>query len=179
MKDPANPLLVARIGGAHGIKGEVRVKSLTEAPIAFAEYGPLLGSDGNRYEIIGARLARNMVITRFHGIDSREAAEALNGTELFVDRSALPENDAEDEYYVQDLIGMKARDKNGEAFGTVEAVHDFGAGDIVEIRLSSGKTELFAFTRENFPEIDLDAHRLVIVPPETVAGDETGPEQPS
>ncbi len=169
-----NDILLAVIGAAHGIKGEVRVKSFTGDPLAFGDYGKLHDREGRKYQVLNARLSRNVVVTRFKSIDTREKAEALNGVELFVDRSVLPEVEDEDEFYMNDLIGLEAVSQageglEGEVLGRVVEVHDFGAGDIIEVRFANGRAELFPFTREIFPQIDLAGGRMVLVPPVTVS----------
>ena len=160
-------ILLAQIGAAHGIRGEVRVKPFGEADM-LDRYGPLHDAQGRSYEITAMRPQKTVLVVRFKGIDSREAAESLNGVELFVDRSALPAPE-EDEFYLSDLIGLQAVSPQGETLGKIVEVHDFGAGDIIEIRLTSGKTELFAFTREIFPEIRIAQGEITFVPPETVS----------
>lgn len=163
-------VLLAQIGAAHGIRGEVRVKPFGEADM-LDQYGPLHDAAGRAYEIISMRPQKTVLVVRFKGIDSREAAEALNGTELFVERSALPAP-REDEFYLSDLVGLEALSPEGEVLGKVAAVHDFGGGDVIEIRLAGGKSELFAFTRENFPAIDINEGRMTFVPPETISARE-------
>ncbi|MGI9400340.1 MAG: ribosome maturation factor RimM [Rhizobiaceae bacterium] len=164
-----NPVLLARIGAPHGVRGEVRVKSFTEEPLSFYDYGPLHTADGRQFEVVAARMAKTMAIVRFDGVYTREAAEVLNGTELYTERSRLPEVQEEDEYYASDLAGLTVLDQGGGQFGKVRALYDFGAGDIVEIDLFEGGQELFAFTKEIFPEIDLAAGTIVIVPPNLVS----------
>ncbi len=172
------PVLLARIGAPHGVRGEVRVKSFTDDPLSFSSYGPLQAEDGTVFAVVNARMAKSVVIVRFEDITTREAAEALNGTELFADRSTLPQVEDEDEFYSYDLTGLTVLDQSGNRFGTVRALHDFGAGDIVEIDLTSGGQELFAFTRETFPEVDIGAGNLVIDPPGTVSErDQDGQEK--
>lgn len=156
---------MAKIGAAHGIKGEVRVKSFTQDPLAFGDYGKLHDREGRKYQVINARLSKTVVVTRFKSIDTREKAEELNGIELYVDRSVLPEPDDEDEFYMSDLVGLAAVSPDGETLGTVREVYDFGAGDILEISLSDGPLEMFPFTREIFPMIDIEGGRITFVPP--------------
>lgn len=158
-------VLLATIGRAHGVRGEARVKAFTADPAALAQYGPLVAEDGRRFVIERLRPAKEVVIAKFAGIDDRDAAEALNGTGLWVDRSALPPPD-EDEFYHADLIGLAAFDRDGGPLGTVVAVHDHGAGDIIEIAPSRGASMLIPFTRDAVPEVDLSAGRVTIVPPE-------------
>lgn len=162
-------ILLAKIGGAHGVKGEVRVKSFTQDPEAFGDYGKLHDRNGNKYQVLNTRISKNVVITRFKSVDTREKAKALNGLELFVNRSALPDVADEDEFYLSDLAGLEAVSLEGEVLGEVTGVHDFGAGDIVEIRLAGGRTELFPFTRTIFPQVDIAEGQIVLVPPETVS----------
>lgn len=172
-------ILLAVIGAAHGIKGEVRVKSFTGDPLAFGDYGKLHDGQGRKYEVINARLSKNVVVTRFKGIDSREKAEALSGIELFVDRERLPAVEDEDEFYMSDLIGLDVVSPDGTRLGTIKDVQDFGAGDILEIKPLSGPSEMFPFTREIFPEVDIAAGRVVFVPPLMVSErDGTGEGEP-
>ncbi|MBO6638560.1 MAG: ribosome maturation factor RimM [Roseitalea sp.] len=164
---PANPVLMGVIGAPHGVRGEVRVKSHTGDPMALGDYGPLFDRDGNALEITGIRPSKTVVVVRFKQVNGRQAAEALNGTELFVDRSKLPDNDlAEDEFFIDDLVGLEAVGADGAPIGRVTAVHNFGADDMIEVRLAGGgRTELYPFTRAVVPEIEMDAGRLTLVPP--------------
>ena len=164
---PPDSVLLAQIGAAHGIRGEVRIKPFGDADM-LDRYGPLYDAQGRSYEITAMRPQKTVLVVRFRGIDSREAAEALNGVKLFVDRSALPVPE-EDEFYLSDLIGLQTVSPEGEMLGKVVEVHDFGAGDILEIRLANGKSELFAFTRENFPDIRIAQGEITFVPPQTVS----------
>ena len=164
---PPDSVLLAQIGAAHGIRGEVRIKPFGDADM-LDRYGPLYDAQGRSYEITAMRPQKTVLVVRFRGIDSREAAETLNGVELFVDRSALPAPE-EDEFYLSDLIGLQTVSPEGEMLGKVIEVHDFGAGDILEIRLTNGKSELFAFTRENFPDIRIAQGEITFVPPQTVS----------
>ena len=164
---PPDSVLLAQIGAAHGIRGEVRIKPFGDADM-LDRYGPLYDAQGRSYEITAMRPQKNVLVVRFRGIDSREAAEALNGVKLFVDRSALPVPE-EDEFYLSDLIGLQTVSPEGEMLGKVVEVHDFGAGDILEVRLANGKSELFAFTRENFPDIRIAQGEITFVPPQTVS----------
>jgi 16S rRNA processing protein RimM len=158
------PILLARIGAAHGVRGEVRVKSFAAEPQALAGYGPLAAADGRLFHIERLRPAKEVVVVKFRGVDTRDAAEALNGTDLYVARERLPEPE-DDEFYYADLIGMSAVSAEGEPLGTVVAVHNFGAGDMLDIAPPRGPSLLVPFTREAVPEVDLAAQRLVVVPP--------------
>jgi len=153
------------ITGAHGVKGEVRVKSFTAEPAAIAEYGPLEDERGARrfaLELTGT--VRGMLIARIPGIADRNAAERLAGTGLFLDRAALPKP-GEDEFYHADLIGLAAVLKQGGELGRVRAVHDYGAGDSLEVEKPDGGTVMVPFTETIVPEIDIAGGRLVVDPP--------------
>ena len=118
MSRPENPIQLAVIGAAHGIRGEVRVKTFTDDPLAIADYGLLYDGQGKAYEVLEARSAKTVVVVRFKGVNDRNAAEALNGTELFIDRSQLPDDELdEDEFFQTDLIGLEALDADVEVFG--------------------------------------------------------------
>ena len=173
--DPVNAsgrVLLATIGTAHGVRGEVRVKTFTEDPAALGGYGPLSTEDGQVFQIERLRPAKEVVVAKFRGINDRNAAEALNGISLYVDRERLPDV-ADDEFYHADLIGLTAVTEGGEQIGTVVALHDFGAGDMLEIAPPRGPTFLLPFTKEAVPAIDVTAARLTVVPPdETEAREE-------
>jgi 16S rRNA processing protein RimM len=160
-------ICVARIGAAHGTRGEVRLKSFTADPMAVTGYGPLESEDGAaRFEIEAARPAKNHLVVRFRGIADRSAAERLANIRLFVPRSRLPPP-APDEYYHADLIGLAAVAADGSAVGRIAAVHDFGAGDILEIAPSAGGPNLMLpFTDAFVPEVDIAGGRVVVVPPQ-------------
>ena len=165
MNPPGRRVVLATIGGAHGIRGEVRVKSFTVDPMALKDYGPLSTEDGRRFEIEHLRPAKNVLIAKFLGVDDRNAAEALNGLSLFVERSALPPPEP-GEYYHNDLIGLSAYDADGHSLGEVVAVENYGAGDILEIAdRESGSSMLVPFTNRTVPDIDIATGRLTIVPP--------------
>lgn len=149
-----NPVQMAVVGAAHGIKGEVRVKTLTEDPLGLGDYGPLYSEDGRAFVVAAARPAGTVAIVRFKGIGDRNAAEALNGLKLYVDRSALPEA-GEDEFYHADLAGLRVRDETGADAGEVGAVQNFGAGDILEISFHGREGLLIPFTAAAVPEIDV------------------------
>jgi 16S rRNA processing protein RimM len=150
-----NPVQMAVIGAAHGIKGELRVKTFTGAPEALGDYGPLSTRDGRIFEVLSIRPAGNVAVVRFKGIDGRTAAEALTGTELFVDRSALPESIEEDEFYQADLIGLAVKDDTGAVIGKVLAVQNFGGGDILDLMVGSRKGVLIPFTQAAVPEVSI------------------------
>jgi len=146
---------MAVIGAAHGIRGEVRVKTFTGDPLALADYGPLHARDGRSFEILDIRPQGNVVVVRFKGVADRNAAEALNGTELFVDRSALPDDVEEGEFYHADLIGLAVRDENDVMLGRIAAVQNFGGGDILEVTGERLKGALIPFTEAAVPVVDI------------------------
>jgi 16S rRNA processing protein RimM len=161
-------LCVAVIAGAHGVRGDVRIKSFTADPKGLAGYGPLTDKSGERTFLIKPLgIAKGLLRAHIKGVDDRNAAEALAGVELYIERSRLPEPE-EDEFYHSDLIGLRAELEDGTEYGTVRALHDFGAGDVIEIALSAGGTVVLPFTRTVVPSIDLDAGFVVIAPPEEV-----------
>jgi 16S rRNA processing protein RimM len=151
---PNNPVQMAVIGAAHGIKGELRVKTFTGDPTALGEYGPLYAKDGRAFEIDDIRPAGDVVVVRFKGIRDRTIAEGLTGTELFVDRSVLPAEE-EDEFYHADLVGLAVRDETGAEAGKVIAVQNFGGGDILEITFRGRKGVLIPFSQAAVPEVDI------------------------
>jgi len=162
----ARRVVVAEVGAPHGVRGEVRVKPFTETPEALRRYGPLLAEDGRAFRIERLRPDKALAIVKFEGVDDRDRAAALTGLRLSVPREALPEPQDEDEFYHADLIGLAAATPEGETLGRVVAIHDFGAGDILEIRPERGAALLLPFTRAVVPEIDLARGRLTIVMPE-------------
>ncbi|MCW2308608.1 ribosome maturation factor RimM [Rhodobium gokarnense] len=175
MADP-DRILLGQIGAAHGIRGEVRLKSFTEPPEAIADYGALSAGNGREFEIIDWRASKGVLIVRLNGVKDRNAAEALNGTELFVSRDQLgaPE---EDEFFHADLIGLDAVDVDGMPFGKVIAVHDFGAGDLLEIKPADRPSAYLPFTLEAVPEVDIAAGRIVVAPPPGLFDDGTDKDE--
>ena len=168
-RDPG--ICVARIGAAHGVRGEVRLWPFTEDPMAVIDYGTLSTKDGARqFEVVRARIAKDHLVAVLKGITTREDAERINGLELFIDRDKLPETE-EGEYYHADLIGLRAVDPAGGAIGRVFAIHNFGAGDIIEIAPPQGPTLLLPFTDAVVPTVDLAEGQVVIVMPQEIEGD--------
>lgn len=160
-----NPVLMATIGAAQGLRGEVRVKSYTDDPSALGDYGHLHSEDGRVFEILEIREAKNMVIVRFRGVNDRTAAEALNGLELFIDRDNLPDEDLDDdEFFYADLEGLEAVDGTGKSYGSVTGVFDFGAGDLLELKGPGRRPVLIPFTEWSVLEIDLEAGKLLVDP---------------
>lgn len=155
MPKPKNPIQMAVIGAAHGIKGELRVKTFTGDPLALGDYGPLHAKDGRAFEVLDIRPAGTVVVVRFKGVTDRSAAEALTGTELFVDRSALPDEGDEDDFYHADLIGLSVRDDAGAMIGKVAAVQNYGGGDILDLTLGGRKGVLVPFSKSAVPEVSI------------------------
>ena len=168
----AAPICVARIGAAHGVRGAVKLWTFTEDPLAVQSYGPLMTKDGTRhFEIAGVRAAKDHLVATFKGVATRNDAEKLNGIELYVPREKLPETD-DGEYYYADLIGLAAVNAADEPIGRVIAIHNFGAGDIIEIAPPKGATMLLPFTNAVVPTVDIEAGRVVIELPQEIEGEE-------
>jgi 16S rRNA processing protein RimM len=161
---------VAVVAAAHGLRGVLKLRCFTERAEDVAAYGPLFDQHGSRLglEVIGP--APGGVLARAQGIDDRNAAEALRGTELFVPRSALPEL-APDEFYYSDLEGMEALRPDGSRFGVVHGVANFGAGDLIEVVADDGRRVSLPFTREVVPRIDLERRRLVVQAPDELVAE--------
>ncbi|MHB2267591.1 ribosome maturation factor RimM [Aliihoeflea sp. PC F10.4] len=172
-------ILMAVIGAPHGVRGEVRVKTFTGDPLALGDYGPLFDAAGKSYTILDLRPSKTVVVAKIREIASREAAEAANGTELFVARKALPDDLDDDEFYQADLIGLAAVDEAGARLGTVKALHDFGAGDIIELALAAGGTALIPFTKAAVPRVALAEGRVEIdaIAAGLVGDDEDEPQE--
>jgi len=170
---------MGRIGAAHGIRGEVRIQSFTEEPLALKDYGELsTNRPGLTLTILSARATTNVLVARLKGINDRSAADRLNGVELYVDRERLPEIEDDDDFYLADLIGLEARGVDGAVVGKVLAVPNFGAGDILEVGGGpTGATLLIPFTRVAVPEVHIEAGYLVIVPPIEVEGEPPAPDE--
>lgn len=166
MSDKQDRVLLGEIVAAQGLKGEVRLRSYTQDPAAIARYGALEDEQGRLVEIERVRVTPKAVIARVKGVTTREEAEALARTKLYIDHALLPAR-GEDEWYHSDLIGLAAVGQDGEPVGTVVAVHNFGAGDLIEIKpAGDGATVLVPFTRDTVPEVDVEGGRLTLVPPE-------------
>ena len=164
-RGPEKRVCVGILTSPHGIRGAVRIKSFTAIPEDIARYGPLADESGRRrfaLTVIGA--AKGVLIAHIAGITDRDRAEALRGLRLYLPRAALPPPEAE-EYYHADLVGLAAELPDGTAIGRVRAVHDFGAGDVIEIDRPAAPPALVPFTRAAVPLVDLAAGRLVIDPP--------------
>jgi 16S rRNA processing protein RimM len=177
-------ILVGAVAGAHGVRGEVKIKSFTEQVRDVAAYGPVEDESGTRRFAIKIRgEAKGLVIASLDGIGDRNAAEALKGLRLYVPRAALGKKPkrapkGSERWFVADLVGLAAVDTNGAALGTVKNVANYGAGDILEVTTMAGETQLYAFTKRTVPEVDIANGRVVIDPPvEVEAKEEDGSDE--
>jgi 16S rRNA processing protein RimM len=156
---------VGAFAGAHGVRGLVRLKSFTADPDDVVRYRPLTDQGGTReFKVTLVGTAKDAFVARVDGVATREQAASLAGTRLYVPRASLPAA-AEDEFYHADLIGLAAETADGKALGKVAALHDFGAGDVLEIKAADGKSTLIPFTRASVPQVDVAGGRVVIDPP--------------
>jgi 16S rRNA processing protein RimM len=171
---------VARIGAAHGVRGEVNLWSFTADPLAVTQYGPLESGDGAQsFEIEALRPGKSCLVARFAGVTDRSAAERLNNIELFVPRERLPSPEA-DEFYHADLVGLLVMDRNGVELGRVVAVQNFGAGDLIEVApIAGGDTVLLPFTEAVVPVVDIAGGRALANPPEGIFNEDSDALPPS
>ncbi|WP_187640078.1 ribosome maturation factor RimM [Bosea sp. F3-2] len=160
-----NLILLGVVGAPHGVRGEVRIKTFTGDPLAIADYGPLSDDKGRSFEITNIRPAKEVVVARLKGVTTREAAEALNGTELFVARDRLSAGEDEDEFLHADLLGCSVVGPGGVVLGTVTTVENYGAGDLLDIETPDGRSVLMPFTKAFAPRIDIAARRIEAEPP--------------
>lgn len=174
MAAPSRLILVGRVGGAFGVRGEVRIATYSEDPMSLYAWRELKGENGQPILTLAqARLVKGGLVARCAGVDTRDKAEALRGLKLYVARDRLPEPDP-DEFYLADLIGLEARDAEGRALGRVRDAPNFGAGDLLEIDPGEGRASWYCpFTRETAPEVQIaEGWLTLIAPPE--AEDESG-----
>lgn len=157
-------ICLGQIGAANGIKGHVRVKPFTQEPEAFGDYGKLQDETGAKsFKVASLRpIKGGMLVVKFKGINDRNAAEALTGTKLYIDRGLLPDLEEDDDFYVEDLIGMEAFDTEKSSIGHVNVVHNFGAGDILDIKPERGPSVLVPFTKSAVPHVHMSERKLVI-----------------
>ena len=173
MKGAKGLILLGRFGSAHGVRGEVRLQSFTDDPIAIATYGPLTDKTGAKsFALLSLRpQGKDMLVARVEGVTDRAGAQALNGVELYVARENLPPPD-EEEFYLADLIGLRAETRDGTLIGHVVAVRNFGAGDILEVAPEGGgEASMFPFTRVVVPIVSVAAGLVVIEPPNELTAD--------
>ncbi|WP_281799931.1 ribosome maturation factor RimM [Methylocystis echinoides] len=163
-----NLVLLGRFGAPHGVRGEIRLQSHTADPMAIATYGALTDKSGAKsFTLLSVRpQGKDMLVARVESVTDRAGAEALTGVELFIARDKLPEPEDEDEFYLADLVGLRAESRDGAAIGTVVALRNFGAGDILEIApAGGGETLMFPFTKAVVPVVAVAEGRVVIEPP--------------
>ena len=154
---------LGQIGAPHGVRGEVRLRSFTAEPEAIAGYGALQTEDGRVIEIESVRPAKEHFVATLSGIHDRDAAAQLANAKLYVPRERLPQLADPEEFYHSDLIGLAVVDRAGQRLGSVVAIHNFGAGDLLEVRLdASSKTELLAFDEANVPRVDVAGGKVVL-----------------
>jgi 16S rRNA processing protein RimM len=166
-------ICLGQIGAAHGVGGEVRLRSFTAEPAAIADYGPLQTEDGRVLQIEALRPAKDHFIARLSGVRDRDAASALASTKLYVPRERLPEPQAPGEFYHADLVGLAVFDRAGAKVGTVVAIHNFGAGDLIEVQeAAGGRTQLVPFDEATVPVVDIAAGRIVIALPQAAPSPE-------
>jgi 16S rRNA processing protein RimM len=170
-------ILLGRALGAHGLCGEVLIEAFAHPPQNIAAYGTLCDRSGaRRFDVDVVRVTRRGVIARIAGVGDRCAAEALKGVEFFIDRDQLP-GTREGEFYHADLVGLCAVDAAAQVIGTVVGVHNYGAGDLLEIRLANTRqSELVPFAESFVGRVDLAAGRLVVALPRAL---ESEPDAPS
>jgi 16S rRNA processing protein RimM len=166
---PASRILVGIFGAPHGVRGEVRLKSFTGDPMAIVDYPRLADENGARaFKIVSARPVKDdMLIVRVEGVADRTAAEKLTNVSLSIAREDLPPAE-EEEFYHADLIGLRAETRDGAVLGTIAAVLNFGAGDILDVRPEVGENLLLPFTRKVVPVVDLGGGRVIVEPPDEV-----------
>jgi 16S rRNA processing protein RimM len=174
LRAPDRLILMGVFGAPQGVRGEIRVKSLTGEPAAIGLYGPLTDKVGKRafaFESLRP-LKDDMLVARLAGVSTRDAAETLKNLELFARRDQLPPP-SEDEFYYDDLVGLEAVDAAGAPLGRVISLMNYGAGDVLEIApAEGGETLLLPFTKRVAPRIEFDAGRIVIELPDEVEGED-------
>lgn len=174
MKGPAKGLVfLGRFGAPHGVRGEIRLQSFTGDPLAIASYDGLTDKSGARkFKLLSVRpQGKDMLVAKLAGIDDRKGAATLNGVELYLPRDTLPAPQ-EDEFYIADLIGLRAETPEGETIGVIVAVRNFGAGDILEVAPEAdGETLLLPFTKAAVPTVDVPGGCVVVEPPTEIEAD--------
>jgi len=169
---PDDRVCVAQIGAPHGIRGDVKLHAFTEDPMAVTRYGPLEAEDRlRRFEILAVRPAKGGLVARFAGIEDRDAAQRIGNVRLFVPRERLPALNDDETFYHADLIGLAAFGPDGAELGTVAAVHDFGAGDLLELKRGSGPSALVPFTKVHVPVVDVASRRVIVDMPDEFSTD--------
>ena len=164
---PSERVRVAKVGAAHGVRGEVRLFAYTEDPLALRSYGELEDESGaRRFRIVSLRAAKNHLVARIEGVDARDRAASLTHLELYVPRARLPQQKEADRFYHVDLVGLSVETTKGEKLGEVIGVRNFGAGDLLEIKRAQGENVLIPFIDQYVPAVDIGGGRIVADPPE-------------
>ncbi|TCT43116.1 ribosome maturation factor RimM [Martelella mediterranea] len=180
-----DPVLMATIGAAQGLRGDVRVRCFTANPLSVGDYGNLHAEDGTTFEILEVRPGKNnMIVIRFRGVNDRNAAEALRGLNLYIERENLPDEELDDEeYFYADLEGLEVFDQDGKSYGSVSAIFDFGAGDLLELKGPGRRPVLIPFNENAILEVDFSERHILVDP--IAAGlidegrDDDGPDFPT
>lgn len=165
---PGAPTMTAKIcvgqfAGSHGVRGLMKLRSFTAEPADIMTYGPLSDENGaRRFTVTLQGMVKDNFLAKVDGVASREQAQALAGMRLYVDRDALPATEDEDEFYHADLIGLRAELADGTVYGTVKAIYDFGAGDVLEVRTADGPLEMLPFSKACVPVVDVRGGRIVV-----------------
>ncbi len=170
-----NLVLLGRFGAPHGVRGEIRLQSFTGDPMAIGGYGPLTDKSGVKtFKLAAVRpQGKDMLVARVEGVADRAGAERLTGVELYISRDKLPPPEDEDEFYLADLVGLRAETREGALLGKVLAVRNFGAGDILEIAPpGGGETLMFPFTKAVVPVVSVAEGRVIVEPPAEVEAPE-------
>ena len=165
MADDQKLICVGVIASPHGVRGALKIKSFTADPADIFTFTQLQNSDGELLALTPKGQAGQFLLAVMEGVDDRNAAEQLKGTKLYIERSQLPETQ-EGEFYIEDLVGLAVDLADGRRVGTVKQVMNYGAGDIVEVQFNNGSEEMFSFTDDNFPEVDLTAGKVILTAPE-------------
>ena len=166
-------VLIGKVVGAFGVQGELRVVAYTETPLALLNYRTLLREDGQPALILlSGRSSKGGIIAKAKDVTTKTEADKLRGLQLFTPRSALAAP-AQDEFYLTDLIGLRAETADGTLVGKIKAVQNFGSGDLLEIDPGKGqrggKTWYLPFTREAAPEVDIEGGKVIVDPPNEVS----------
>ena len=162
----AKRVRVAKIGAAHGLRGEVRLFVDADDPLAVKKLGALEDESGARqFKIEALREANDHLLVRFDGVSDRTAAERLTNLELYVSRDRLPRQKDKDRFYCADLVGLRVETVNGELLGKIVAVPNYGAGDLLEIAPEKGATFLLPFADPFVPTVDVEGGRIIVDPP--------------
>lgn len=151
------------LAGAHGVRGEMKAKSFTQVPEDLVAYGPLENEAGDRrFRLTLKGNARDLLVVAAQGVGDRDAAQALKGTRLYIDRAALPEPEEEETYYYADLVGLRVEDESGQTLGRVKTVNNHGAGDYLEVERPADRDLVVPFTADAVPLVDIRAGRVVL-----------------